>query len=326
MKERKIGIDILKFLAVFFILNSHMGALYVKFPMLASGGAMGNALFFFCSGFTLFLKPFGRAVDFPNWYKVRINRIYPTVFAVAIVLCAVFDYRPDINYIILYGGLWFVSCIMVYYVFIYFIGVYFRNRLKWVMAIVAAAFCILYYSLDIRFPYSLYADDVMELKRYLYFLFMLFGAWMGTIDTSRQARRQWVNLLLALVSIVAFYVLCGVTIRVESLAFLHVFTFVPLMAMLYFLYLWADGDFARRLYQSRVGHFVIRFVGGLCLEIYVIQNWLITDRMNALFPLNIPIMFCIIIVAGYLVRCLARFLSQTFKDAPYDWRKMVSPY
>lgn len=326
MKERKIGIDILKFLAVFFILNSHMRALYVKFPALASGGALGNALFFFCSGFTLFLKPFGGVRDFPNWYKVRINRIYPTVFAVAIVLCTFFDYRPDINYIILYGGLWFVTCIMVYYVIIYFIGVYFHDRLTWVLVAVALAFCILYYCLKVPFPYSLYADDVMELKRYLYFVFMLFGARMGLMDTSRQSRHQWLNLLLALLSAVVFYVLCGVTIKVEKLAFLHVFTFVALMAVLYFLYLWADGDFARKIYQSRVGHFIIRFVGGLCLEIYVIQNWLITDRMNALFPLNIPIMFLIVILAAYLIRCFARFLSQTFKDAPYDWKKMVSAY
>lgn len=326
MKERKIGIDILKFLAVFFILNSHMGSLYVKFPMLASGGAIGNALFFFCSGFTLFLKPFGGVRDFPDWYKVRINRIYPTVFAVAIVLCTFFDYRPDINYIILYGGLWFVTCIMVYYVIIYFIGVYFHDRLTWVLVAVALAFIILYYCLKVPFPYSLYADDVMELKRYLYFVFMLFGAWMGTMDTSRQSRRQWLNLLLSLLSAIAFYALCGVTIKQEKLAFLHVFTFVALMAVLYFLYLFADGDFARKIYQSRVGHFIIRFVGGLCLEIYVIQNWLITDRMNALFPLNIPIMFCIVILAAYLIRIFARFLSQTFKDAPYDWKKMVSAY
>ena len=326
MNERKIGIDILKFLAVIFILNSHMGSLYVKFPMLATGGAIGNALFFFCSGFTLFLKPFGTARDFPNWYKVRINRIYPTVFAVAIVLCTFFDYRPDINYIILYGGLWFVTCIMVYYVIIYFIGVYFSDRLNWVLAIVAVAFCALYYARVDFFPYSLYADDVLELKRFLYFVFMLFGARMGMMDTSRQSRRQWLNLLLALLCVAAFYVLCGVTIKVEKLAFLHVFTFVVMMALLYFLYLWADGDFARRVYQSRVGHFIIRFVDGLCLEIYVIQNWLITDRMNFMFPLNIPIMFCIIILAAYLIRCFARFLSQTFKDGPYDWKKMVSAY
>ena len=38
MRERDYSIDILKFLAVFLIINSHMDALYVKYSMLATGG------------------------------------------------------------------------------------------------------------------------------------------------------------------------------------------------------------------------------------------------------------------------------------------------
>lgn len=316
----------MRFLAVLFILNSHMGPLYGKYTALATGGAIGNVLFFFCSGFTLFLKPFNGVRGFPDWYKGRINRIYPTVFAVAIVLCVFFKQHHDIVWIFLYGGQWFIGCIMVYYVLLYFIGVYFRDKISWVMGAIALAFCVLYYVMDVSFPYSLYADDVHELKWYLYFIFMLFGARMGLMDTSSLSKHQWRNLLFALLSCAAFYALNGATMKIEQVAFMHVFTIIPLLLMLYFLYLWADGAWSKSLYQSRVGNFIIRFVGGLCLEIYLIQNWLITDVLNFLFPLNIIIIACIIILAAYLVRCLARLLSQTFKDAPYDWRKMVSPY
>lgn len=38
MKDRDYSIDILKFLAVFLIINSHMDVLYVKYSMLATGG------------------------------------------------------------------------------------------------------------------------------------------------------------------------------------------------------------------------------------------------------------------------------------------------
>lgn len=82
MKQRNIGIDILKCFAAIVITNSHMDILYPKFGALATGGAIGDVLFFFCSGFTLFLGRMGR---FDNWYKRRINRIYPTVFAWAIL-------------------------------------------------------------------------------------------------------------------------------------------------------------------------------------------------------------------------------------------------
>lgn len=81
VKERNIAIDVLKFIAAILITNSHMGILYGKYNELATGGAIGDVLFFFCSGFTLFLS---RGVRFDNWYKRRINRIYPTIFAWAI--------------------------------------------------------------------------------------------------------------------------------------------------------------------------------------------------------------------------------------------------
>ena len=82
MKQRDISIDILKFLAVLFITNSHMEPLYGEYSQLATGGAIGDVLFFFCSGFTLFL---GQERRFDNYYKRRINRIYPSVIMCALV-------------------------------------------------------------------------------------------------------------------------------------------------------------------------------------------------------------------------------------------------
>lgn len=52
-QKRFYFIDILKFLAIVLIINSHMEPAYGNFANLASGGAIGLALFFFCSGFTL---------------------------------------------------------------------------------------------------------------------------------------------------------------------------------------------------------------------------------------------------------------------------------
>lgn len=65
-KERNISIDIMKFLAVLLITNSHMDKLYGDYNVFATGGAIGDVLFFFCSGYTLFLGSLGR---FDFWYK-----------------------------------------------------------------------------------------------------------------------------------------------------------------------------------------------------------------------------------------------------------------
>ena len=60
MKQRDVSIDILKFFAALIITNSHMGLLYGKYSMFATGGAIGDVLFFFASGFTLFMGRMGR--------------------------------------------------------------------------------------------------------------------------------------------------------------------------------------------------------------------------------------------------------------------------
>ena len=56
MQERDYSIDILKFFAVFLIINSHMDICYPKYSVLATGGAIGDCLFLFASGYTLFWK------------------------------------------------------------------------------------------------------------------------------------------------------------------------------------------------------------------------------------------------------------------------------
>lgn len=56
MKSKNVSIDILKCTAVLLITNSHMEVIYGKYSALAIGGAIGDALFFFAFGFTLFME------------------------------------------------------------------------------------------------------------------------------------------------------------------------------------------------------------------------------------------------------------------------------
>ena len=101
MTKRDTSIDILKFLAVFLIINSHMDSLYVKYSLLATGGAIGDALFLFASGYTLLLSK--RQLSFGNWYKRRINRIYPSVLVCAVV-GALITSADNVSLMSIWGG------------------------------------------------------------------------------------------------------------------------------------------------------------------------------------------------------------------------------
>ena len=326
MKERNIGIDILKFLAVLLITNSHMELLYGKYSVLATGGTIGDALFLFCSGFTLFMKPMMSIREFPDWYKRRINRIYPTVLAIAVIKCTFFGGHSTINDIILHGGGWFVSCIMIYYVFIFLIGLYLRKHINLIIVLVSLASCVWFFTLERPFPFNMYGLEGGYLKWLLYFNFMLLGAKVGSMTAPAGGHSSARSLVCALLGIAGFYAFYIAGVKVERAESVEILNFVPLLFAVYFLYRWANGEAAKRLYTSKAGHFVVRFIGGLCLEVYLIQDCLFTDRLNALFPLNLLIVFLAIVVTAYLARCLARLISQTFKEAPYDWPKMVDKY
>lgn len=314
MKERNISINILKCIAAIAITNSHMELLYGKYSFLATGGAIGDVLFFFCSGFTLFLGRMGR---FDNWYKRRINRIYPTVFAWAILGAFVFNRHYPINYIIMHGGGWFVTCIMLYYIILYFIQRFCLNQLKWVFCVAALTSIVWYLMIDRPSDYNMYGNTYFKWCHY--FLFMLLGAMTGI------SKQKWnfnirTDLLKLIFNIIFFYGILFAGRKVNAIGEWQILSLIPLLGITFYFYKICNSQLLKKWYEQKVLGWIIKFIGGLCLEIYLVQYSLFTDKMNSIFPLNLFIMFLIIVVAAYILRCGARIFSQTFKDEEYDWK------
>ena len=323
MKERNIGIDIIKCLAALLITNSHFDILYGKYSFLSSGGCFGDALFFFCSGFTLFLKPIGDIKQFPNWYKRRINRIYPSVFAIAIIACFIFDVHWDIVDILFTKRYWFISCIMLYYIAIYFIGHYLKNYLLLTSLIIFIFTCFWFTFVYQEIGFTLYGGH--KIRWLLFFDVMLMGATIGSHNQQIKCNLIPDNILL-IINIITFYVLYIYGIKHHNLAYLQLLSFFPLLGTLFFLYKICNSKWVKKIFDNIYFYFIIRFIGGLCLEIYLVQQFLISDSMNHLFPFNIVLTFILIILGAYITRCFAIFISQTFKDSPYDWTAITNKY
>lgn len=125
-----------------------MEKVYADYGALSTGGAIGDALFFFCSGFTLFLGRIGR---FDAWYKRRIRRIYPSVFGFALVTSICFASTSNMLHVILSGGGQFVSCIMLSYIMLYMVRKLFSCHLNAVLwRLVSLSFCGISFCLSIR--------------------------------------------------------------------------------------------------------------------------------------------------------------------------------
>ena len=64
-------------------------------------------------------------------------------------------------------------------------------------------------------------------------------------------------------------------------------------------------------------------VSALCLESYIVQYALFTDKMNNIFPLNIIITMIAILVMAYVVRLIGRVFVQIFNKENFDWKAII---
>ena len=321
-EKRNISLDVLKFIAAIMITNSHLGSQYGQYSILATGGYLGDALFFFCSGFALFLKPLGGG-NFINWYKRRINRIYPSMIANAFVGALFFQTIWSVVDIATAKGFWFIYCIMVYYVVIYVIGKYFPKKMLLSIGIICVITAIWYLCVYDQPGCNLYGGHPI---RWLHsFNFMLLGAYLSSNRDKIKAGHPVKDVLLMLLFTAFYYAIFAVSERLDGpLVLIQYISMFPLFIAMYYFYKVGDSEWGAKIFNNKIFHFVIRFIGGLCLEIYLVQWFFLTDRFNHLFPLNILMIFGAVFVAAYLTRCLARLFSQTFREAPYEWKKIVS--
>ena len=176
--NRDVSIDLLKVIAIFLIVNSHCANFFpVRLKLLATGGAIGDALFFFASGYTLLLGK-NSDLSFVNWYKRRINRIYPSIFSWAFIsscYLAIIGTGGGKNMyeLIFWGGGWFITCIMVYYIPFYYIRKHLLKHVYHLFAIIGLA-VIVWYALIMNEDLNIYAT-ASYFTRFAFFLFMLMG-------------------------------------------------------------------------------------------------------------------------------------------------------
>lgn len=312
-KERNYGIDILKFIAVFLVLNSHMSICYPKYQFLATGGALGDSLFFFVSGFALL---YGGGTNFFDWYKRRISRIYPTVIAVALVGALCFSDSSSFIDVMLAKKYWFVECILVYYILLYPLrkvkNVIRTGRIMFALTIIITLLIFV-------FAYDCQKSPLeMGGVRYSIFLiFMLLGAIMGY--KAKNYFFQWYYIPLALLFAGLYYV-CFYLFNQTKWSLV---TIIPLLLFSRYAYLCCTANIFSKIYTNLIGGNIIFVCSQLCLESYLIQKYIFTDVLNFLFPLNIIIVMIAVIVASYIARMVAVLIRQTMDSKPYNWSELV---
>ncbi len=314
--KRDIGIDIIKFFAAILITNSHFDHIYPEsLKFLSTGGAIGDALFFFCSGFTLFLKPMER---FDQWYRKRISRIYPSVFACGIIVALLWNIGNNTRFSITIGGYWFISCIMLYYVLIWLIDRFLKEHLIKTFTTILLSVIVIYFLWNKPDNFNMYGNTYFKWLHF--FTIMIFGAIIG--KTRNKCNSCIKSFFLLAINIIGYYAILYLSLKDSRLVHLQILSLAPLMFLMYYMYSLFNSNIFEKIYNNKCAYFLIMFIGGLCLEIYLVQGYILSTEFNMSFPVKFITIWLAIFMLAYITRTLSRVFSQTFSENGYNWKKV----
>lgn len=321
---RDSSIDVLKFIAVVLVLNSHMDAIYPdSLKVLATGGGIGDALFFFCSGYCLSSKC---GTSFLNWYKRRLRRIYSVVFSWALLCLFIFGKSAMCSVLCSNGG-WFISCILVYYIFFWLLHQVQRKKLDSVLLatiliIVAVTAGLFIFTFVRKGNFSLFGGT--EIIWLFYSIYMFLGSYIYRNREVLQRNASHMCSLFALVvSACSFYFF--ISFRNSPTYGPFQLLAIPLLALLVCsIYCLTKTSFLSKCLQIKLFSCVIRFIGGLCLEFFLVQGVVLRSGFlkDIPFPVNGLVVFFIVLVLAFFVHCTSKIWEQVFSNEDFEWRKV----
>lgn len=329
VQGRLLSIDFLKVLAAIFITNSHFQPLYKDVSVsLATFGVHGNALFFFVSGFLLMMGFTKKRVDFANWYKARIRRLWPSVFLWGLVAAVVWSKPLTIGGLVLADGYWFLQAIVIAYALFYILyakkceQILMGGVKRWILTTFILSL-LATIGVFLIMPKAEGSPFHTDLHYVCHFSVMVMGGMAYLYRDHIRCCCIWKDICGVILSFVAYFALLAVLKgRTDWTYYLQIIDIVPIHAFIYYLYKVASYEWTNKLFSTRGVGMCIKVIAVLTLEIYIVQFDLLTDRLNFLFPLNALIVFAIICVVAYLLRALTTLFLQVMSKEPLDWRAL----
>jgi peptidoglycan/LPS O-acetylase OafA/YrhL len=229
-------ISLLRFLATVAITNSHFGELYpIGYSSLATGGMIGNAIFFFCSGYTLYLSIVKTKLNSYRWLLKRLFRLYPSIWIFRI-FTFLFLGKTLFWFNFLIPGYWFLNAIIIFYILFYFIVRYFHKYLNWIFGLLFVL-CFFNFSLQ-TFQYQKFiieqTSNIYYLHYFYLFAIMLFGSYCAQKRENLQIRKNW-DIIFSILTIILYYGFKGFVIKLKLW---YPQLIVPLLLILVIFYLY----------------------------------------------------------------------------------------
>lgn len=311
-------ITLLKVIATFCITWFHFKwTVPAQLSPLFIGGAIGNSLFFFASGFLLKFKD----EQYPcEWLIKKFLRLLPSIWVFYLgssLLCSNYTFAW---YNLLYPTtFWFVNAILIYFVISYVlfaINQKFFNQKSMIPASSIGRkrlFLMIFWGHFLYFFLFAYPcnDIIMDNGGlqcwFFWFAFFIIGQFCRLKNISFKG--SYASLFKLALSIIAFFAYKKFAIN-SSLLLIMQSVFIPLLlAWITYEILQSVSFLIRLRYPSWLKKFFVA-ISNLTLDIYIVQMILINAIMPIVpFPFNIIISFISILIIAFFNNRLASVVS-----------------
>lgn len=316
-----------RFLAILFITNSHLDYLYPA-RWMASGGALGNCLFFFLSGYGLMRSELVAPRGVLEWAWRRAIRIYPAIWIFVLLYFGIYRslylYWSPLNIVSQFiwpTPFWFITALVAFYAAFYPL-MKLRSAAALIGAMCAAGVAYSYYYLTVLDLGVFSIEGAGYFKWLFYFCIFIYGAWWGLRGSLPKG--QWRHLAVFLACF-AYYLMFRVGMsRVPWLGqwqfTLHAVSF----PMTYSLVALAQSQWVERAVMSRPAlAWFMGFIAAMTLEIYITQDAIYRSALvlSFPFPVNIAVFSVLSLVLSYALYRAAGFVRGALGKLETKWTK-----
>ena len=291
----------LRFIAILLVVNSHL-TLFYEYEYFATGGALGNSIFFFISGIVLSNSLSKKKIPFNLWYKKRFLRIYPKIFFVVsfFVIIGYFEIENINEFllkIIFPVEFWFLPVLFFFYLPVYFVITRFSlKNIKLLLIIIFIIYCFAYFFFIDKNIYTI--ENVIPFKSIFYFFIMI---------SSIILYKKYYKLNFNFIYILSIFVLSLFSyyfIKFLMLEFhfykLQVLEHLFIIIILFSLFFFLKNEKFLKIQNNKYIFIICSFVSSLSLEIYLIHGYF-TNFSIGIFPFNLIIFGIVVIIFAFIL-------------------------
>ncbi len=318
-------VDLFKALATLLVINSHCDEL-LPIPALATGGSIGDSLFFAVSGYTLFRSVDKKAFEY---FKARFIRLYPAIVIATIIVMAVSMALPEYPLIcsftnITLGGLFqsfifptnyhFLSVLIVLYIVYYAclhsagtsaqkpLGGGKTRNIIIALAVQSCAYVVWYAFFLNTSKWSIETEPFKFM--YWAMAFFIGGLCRGIQDRIEGIKANNSVFGFGAILLFLFFYIVKLLLSKYSLMEYQFVIHILEIAFLFTALIWAiRADSRLKRYEGKKSWRVVKFLSSITLENYLLMDIVIAVLYygKVAFPISWILAFAITFVGAFLL-------------------------